>query len=168
MLGNKPCTMIRHLLTVCLFALATSASAQTPTQRLERRVGGQGVVTITQDQRLTNLIDGFQPVLQETEVSDDEFSVQTVLRKKARGYRVQVFWGNARRSDQQRAQHMGEQVTALFPELQAYTTFDSPHWRCRVGDFTTRAEAAKYLKRLRRISPDAMIVQSEIYVYQEK
>ena len=50
--------------------------------------------------------------------------------------------------------------------LKYYTSFDSPHWRCRVGDFITREEANKYLSKLRRISKDAMIVRSEIFVYQ--
>lgn len=159
-----------HLLPICLLSMATStAIAQdTPTQRLERRVEGQGVVTITQDQRLTNLVDGITPIEVQSDKQENDFTVQTVQRKKMRGYRIQMYWGNARRSDQIRADRIGEQVVAIFPELQAYTSFDSPHWRCRVGDFSSREEAAKYLTRLRRISADAMIVPSEIFVYQEK
>ena len=85
---------------------------------------------------------------------------------RVRGYRVQMFWGNSSRADQQKADRIGTQVTTIFPELKYYTSFDSPHWRCRVGDFVSREEANKYLKKLRRISKDAMIVRSEIFVYQ--
>jgi len=159
-----------HLLSLCLLGMATSAATaqDTPTQRLERRVEGEGVVTITQDQRLTNLVDGITPIEEQSDKLENDFTVQMVQRKKMRGYRIQMYWGNARRSDQIRADRIGEQVVALFPELQAYTSFDSPHWRCRVGDFASREEAAKYLTRLRRISADAMIVPSEIFVYKEK
>ena len=87
---------------------------------------------------------------------------------KARGYRIQVFWGGSARIDQTNAQRMGTRVTTLFPELQAYTTFESPNWRCRVGDFVTRQEAADYLKKLKdaKLTDDAIIVKSEVIIYQ--
>lgn len=160
--------MTRLTLTLGLLLLtAASSYAQTPTQRLERRVEGQGVVTLSQDQRLANLVDGIEPLVEASDKPDD-FSVQTVLRKKKSGFRIQMYWGNAARTDQQKAQRIASQVTAIYPELQTYVSFDSPHWRCRVGDFASREEAAKYLNRLRRIRSDAMIVKSEIFVFQEK
>lgn len=159
--------MTRLILTLGLLFAAVLSYAQTPTQRLERRVEGQGVVTLSQDQRLANLVDGVAPIVEASDKSDD-FSVQTVLRKKKSGFRIQMYWGNAARADQQNAERIGNQVTAIYPELQAYVSFDTPHWRCRVGDFATREEAAKYLNRLRRIRSDAMIVKSEIFVFQEK
>lgn len=96
----------------------------------------------------------------------NDFDVRTGARKRLRGFRVQMFWGNTQRTDQLKAKRMGDKVTGAFPELKAYVTFQQPHWRCRVGDFKTRAGAAKYLDRLRKIAPEAMIVRSEIIIYQ--
>ncbi len=96
----------------------------------------------------------------------NDFDVRTGARKRLRGFRVQMYWGNTQRTDQLKAKRMGDKVTGAFPELKAYVTFQQPHWRCRVGDFKTRAGAAKYLDRLRKIAPEAMIVRSEIIIYQ--
>lgn len=159
--------MKKLLLSILFATAATALYAQGYIDKLTRKIPGEGSVTVVQDQRLSNIINALAPLVGVTEErTDDEFSMQVVRRKKVAGYRVQMFWGNAQRSDQQRAQRIGSQVTAVFPELQAYTSFDSPHWRCRVGDFTTREEAAKYLPKLRRISSDAMIVRSEIFILQ--
>jgi len=42
--------------------------------------------------------------------------------------------------------------------------FISPHWVCRVGDFKTREEAARYVTRLRkaRVSYEVRVVSSPI------
>ena len=87
---------------------------------------------------------------------------------KARGYRIQVYWGGSTRTDEANAKRAGAKVTTLFPELQAYTTFESPNWRCRVGDFVTRQEASDYLSKLKeaRLAKDAIIVKSEVLIYQ--
>lgn len=98
--------------------------------------------------------------------SNNDFDVRTGARRRLRGFRIQMFWGNSLRTDQLRAKRLGDKVTGAFPELKSYVSFQQPHWRCRVGDFKTRAGAARYLDKMRKIAPEAMIVRSEIYVYQ--
>jgi hypothetical protein len=98
--------------------------------------------------------------------SANDFDVRTGARRRLRGFRIQMFWGNSLRTDQLRAKRLGDKVTGAFPELKAYVTFQQPHWRCRVGDFKTRAGAARYLDKMRKIAPEAMIVRSEIVIYQ--
>lgn len=95
-----------------------------------------------------------------------DFDVRTGARRRLRGFRIQMFWGNSLRTDQLRAKRLADKVTGAFPELKSYVTFQQPHWRCRVGDFKTRAGAARYLERMRKIAPEAMIVRSEIIIYQ--
>lgn len=160
---------------ICIFFMSIQAVAQTNfMEHLESKVNGQGTVTVLQDQRLANLVNGNeilngnagqQPVQEGEE--DDLPIVNKGTKVKVRGYRIQVYWGGSQRTDQSRAQHAGTMVTNAFPELQAYTSFESPHWRCRVGDFTTRQEAAEYLQKLCDINMgnDAMIVRSEIFIY---
>ena len=85
--------------------------------------------------------------------------------QRVKGYRIQVFFGSNQRSDQTKAQQVGSKLTHSFPELRAYTSFESPHWRCRVGDFTNREEANSYLRKIKaRGFSEAIIVRSEIYV----
>lgn len=182
MLGSKHHQPLQRIgRPLCAVALALvgclAARAQYFTEHLTAQGGaGSGTVTLTQDQRLTNLIDHGVPgthtnstgTVNETDNSnnDNAPAATPAPKKKMRGFRIQMYWGNAQRSDQEKADQMGARVTALYPELEAYTDFSSPHWRCRVGDFTSRDEAAEYLPKLRRLSSDAMIVISEIYVDQ--
>ena len=128
------------------------------------KADGKGRVTVLQDQRLTDYLNGY--------IVDDE-SKQTVEVKQvvqkinARGFRIQVYWGGNQKSEKGKAQMAGYKVTALFPELEAYTSFESPHWRCRVGDFATQKEAAEYLQKIKKanIVKDPIIVKSKIFVF---
>lgn len=161
--------MRKIFLTLILLTQAAGLElfAQRFTDHLQQKKAGQGSVVLIQDLRLTDILNGVQTVTDKTdEEPTEEAGVQTGRKKKVRGYRIQMYWGNSQRSDQQKANQIGAQVSSTYPELQAYTTFESPHWRCRVGDFATREEAAEYLFKLRRISSDAMIVRSEIFIYQ--
>ncbi len=156
------------LLLVALAAFsAQRAMAQNFTDHIEAEVEGQGSVDLVQDPRLESIVNGDVSTFVAAPKADKGVTrTQTGKRQKMRGYRIQMYWGNSQRTDQLKAQRLGAQVTSAYPELRAYTSFASPHWQCRVGDFATREEAAEYLTKLRRISRDAMIVRSEIFVYQ--
>lgn len=85
-------------------------------------------------------------------------------RYKAQGYRIQVYTGANNRVSKQEALQMKQKVQSHFPELSAYVTFLSPRWVCRVGDFSSREEAADYVRQLRRkrISAEVRVVSSTI------
>ena len=173
------------LLMVLAFAFASNAQTKFIDQ-LTRKVEGQGTVTITQDKRLTDLINGIgqrggagqqtaspatEEKAQQQIADEDEPSTPgtaTGKKTKVRGFRIQIYWGGSQRVHQAKAQQAAEKVATMFPEYQAYTSFESPHWRCRVGDFTDRQKAWEALQRLREagVATDAMIVRSEIYIYQ--
>ena len=160
-----------------LLLLVCSANAQTKfVDNLTRVVAGQGRVTVNQDERLTRIING-ESLKEETdkdvdkdeeEDEDPTLVTPTGKKTKVRGYRIQIFWGGSNRADQAKAQQAASQSSMLFPQYKAYTSFESPHWRCRVGDFKERHEAVEALKELRRagLAREAMIVRSEIYIYQ--
>ena len=167
----------RFLMLVLMGAPVASAFAQTGfIERIQEPVKGKGTVTINQDQRLTNIINGLTLPDVSTQSADTEnTNVQSKLpgrpagkRVKARGYRIQVYWGGSQRVDQSKAISAGNKVTSIFPELEAYTSFESPHWRCRVGDFVSRQDAVEFLSKMREanLGSGAMIVRSEIFVYQ--
>jgi len=130
---------------------ANAASA--PTQSAPRRAKKVQVVPINQLPSFAN-----RPI--------NNFDFRQGTRKRMRGFRIQMYWGNTLRTDYLKAKRMGDKVMGAFPELKSYVSFDQPHWRCRIGDFKTRAGASRYLERMRKIAPEAMIVRSEIYIYQ--
>ena len=157
--------MMKNLLSALLFlAISLSSSAQQRFMDHLTAKGGKATVTVNQDQRLTNFVNGdyYDPSEKETvEVT------KVVQKQKVRGYRIQVYWGGSQQSEKGKAQQAGYKVTTLFPELEAYTSFESPHWRCRVGDFATQEDANEYLTKLKKakVAVDPIIVKSEIYMF---
>jgi len=85
-------------------------------------------------------------------------------RHKTKGYRICIFTGGNTRADKQKAQQMGAKCQKRFPELAVYTNFHAPRWVTYVGDFRTRAEAQKYVSRIRNthITYEVRIVSSEV------
>ena len=191
--GNAAKTLLTLLLLFSLSFTSSTAFAQSILKQLrDTTVAGQGKVTIEQDARLDSIVNGqvIVPSVVETKVKVERPISQTMqkttkskvsevlpigqrltgatYREKVKGYRIQVYFGGNQRTDQTNAQKMGNKVMARFPELKAYTSFESPHWRCRVGDFTSREDAGPYISRLRSAGfcPDATIVRSEIYIYE--
>ena len=167
---------------VLVFMVATATmKAQTFTSKLLSEVEGQGSFDIEQDPRLTAIVNGEEVVpstlataskvsaiTTETKVrqdADDLRGKASGMHQKVRGYRVQVFFGGSQRSEESQAKKIGSRVTSMFPELRAYTSFASPHWRCRVGDFTKHEDATAYMHKIKaRGISEAMVVKSEIYV----
>ena len=164
---------MKRLLSITLTFLmcAITMSAQDFIDHITDKVEGQGTVTVHQDTLMDNIVNGkkqYVPEKKEVKQEKKDFTgTQKGKRMKARGYRIQVYWGGSARTEQTNAQRAGARVTIAFPELQAYTTFESPNWRCRVGDFATYKEAEAYLKKINEanVSKGAMIVKSEVYIY---
>ena len=157
------------ILTLSILLCTITMSGQDFTDHLQSAVAGQGTVTVHQDSILDDMVYGKkQFVPEKKEEKRDLPGILKGKKTKARGYRIQVYWGGSTRADQTNAQRAGTRVSAIFPELRVYTTFDSPNWRCRVGDFVTHKEADDYLDKLKsaRLAQGAIIVQSEVYVYQ--
>ena len=143
-------------------------SAQDFTEHLQSTVSGQGTVTVHQDSILNDMVNGKKQFVPEKKKEEKEGTIGISIGKKtrARGYRIQVYWGGSTRTDQANAQRAGARIMAVFPELHAYTTFESPNWRCRVGDFRTREEANEYINKMKeaRLAQGAIIVKSEVFV----
>lgn len=150
------------IISFFLFAL-TSVAQQRFIDHLTAK-GGKGTVTVNQDQRLTDFVNGDYYDPSEKEIVE---VTKVVQKQKVRGYRIQVYWGGNQQSEKGKAQMAGYKVTALFPEYEAYTSFESPHWRCRVGDFATQHEAEEALKKIKKakVANDPIVVKSEIYMF---
>ncbi|MDE7117635.1 MAG: SPOR domain-containing protein [Bacteroidaceae bacterium] len=156
-------------LTFILLLCTITMSAQTFTDHLNSKVAGQGTVTVHHNSAIDDMVNGKKQFTPEKKDDKKDLSgVQKGKKTRARGYRIQVYWGGSTRTDEANARRAGTRITSVFPELQAYTTFGSPNWRCRVGDFATHEEAEEYLDKLRdaRLSQGAIIVKSEVFIYQ--
>lgn len=156
---------MKHIFFILSFLLISlSSSAQTRFIDHVTAKDGNATVSILQPQRLADFLN--------CDIFDNEEKqtvevMQVVQKTKVRGYRIQVYWGGNQQSEKSKAQLAGYKVTALFPELEAYTSFESPHWRCRVGDFKTHQEATEYLNKIKKakIVSDPIVVKSEIFMF---
>ena len=77
------------------------------------------------------------------------------------GYRVQIL-----KTSGNEALDITEKAITDFSEkysdIHAYLTFEEPYYRVRVGDFRTRLEAEKFLKKIKRKYPGAWVIQDYV------
>ncbi len=174
---------MRRLITIIILCVGilTSADAQTFTQRLEKKVAGQGTVTIHQDSVIDRLVnsaslgiksssahpESARQALKQTttkpnrneESEADEKDTNVVNNSpkmirngiKVNGYRVQAFAGGNSRKDRQKAERIGNDIKANFTDVPVYVHFYSPRWICRVGNYRTYEEAHQMLVSLRKL-----------------
>lgn len=164
--------LISYLLSLCFFLLSLPASAQQSfTTYLTRTTAGGGRVVLHQDSEIEALVNGGQ-VAADTIVSHPTPSSPTISptnptrRLRTNGYRVQVFAGGNDRQAKTEAYRMAALVRSTFSDVNVYTSFISPRWTCRVGDFKTHEEAVELLRQMRETQKfrEASIVKSPIIV----
>lgn len=73
------------------------------------------------------------------------------------GFRVQIFLGEPEEASRVKFDFMEE-----YDRMGVYSLFESPYWKIRVGDFESRREAERFLKKLRGQFPGAFIVPETI------
>lgn len=74
------------------------------------------------------------------------------------GYRVQIFFGSKRKD----ALNLKADFLKKYPDIDAYTEYDEPYFKVRVGDFRTQLKAQKFHKELSGDFPNAFIVNDLI------
>jgi len=100
----------------------------------------------------------------ETPVIDNRKKIM-VGSRKVTGYRVQAFAGGNKRADRQKAERIGDQIKASFPNEPIYVHFYSPRWICRVGNYRTYQEAHSMLMKIRGLGiQGACVVKGKITV----
>ena len=168
------------ILTLCI-GISLNADAQTFTQRIQKRVAGQGSVTIHQDSVIDRLVNttplGIKTSTQTNKPSQPSSTSQTnkttptysysqpitsipdtvdsskkIIRGyKINGYRVQAFAGGNSRADRQKAERIGNDIKNHYTNVPVYVHFYSPRWICRVGNYRTYEEAHQMLTSLRNL-----------------
>ncbi|MDE5560677.1 MAG: SPOR domain-containing protein [Bacteroidaceae bacterium] len=91
-------------------------------------------------------------------------------RIRVNGFRVQVYSGGGNQNGKLQARRMADKVKIWFEGLPVYTSFSSPRWLCRVGDFQTREEAMELLQLMRETKqfPMAIIVKSKVNITEDE
>lgn len=81
---------------------------------------------------------------------------------KIDGYRIQItaYSGNNSRN---RAEAERASFKANFPGISVYLSYSEPYFKIRVGNYLTRLEAYKDLKRIQLTYPNAYIVPEKIF-----
>jgi len=74
------------------------------------------------------------------------------------GYRVQIFFGSKRKD----ALEVKADFLKKYPDINAYTKYDEPYFKVRVGDFRTQLKAQKLHKEISGNFPNAFIVNDLI------
>ena len=85
------------------------------------------------------------------------------LQKGIPGYRIHIFSQSGQtareKSIQTRAEFMNN-----FPGIEAYLEYNTPNFQIYAGDFRTKNEAFRELKRIKRSFPRAFIVSATIQI----
>lgn len=105
-----------------------------------------GKVTVVQDERIVNLI---------------AKHINLGEKGKLEGFRVQIFYDSGNNS-KNRAFAKKSQFLAMYPEIGAYLSFQSPNYKVRVGDFRTRLDAEGFKAKIVGTFTDAFVVKDEI------
>ena len=103
-----------------------------------------GRVEIIQDSRIAALV--------EKHIAINE------KQKGIPGYRVQIFFGSNRKD----ALKMKADFLNKYSKINAYTKYDEPYFKVRVGDYRTQLKAQKFHKEISGNFPNAFIVQDLI------
>lgn len=87
--------------------------------------------------------------------------VQSNASKKLTGYRIRVYFENGQNA-RNRSEAIARAVSAAYPGIGVYRTFESPNFKVMVGDFRTRDEALKVYQSLKASYPTALLLKDTI------
>ena len=81
--------------------------------------------------------------------------------KKLTGYRIRVYFENGQNA-RNRSEAVARSISAAYPGIGVYRTFESPNFKVCVGDFRTKDEAMKIYQSLKASYPTAIILRETI------
>jgi hypothetical protein len=78
--------------------------------------------------------------------------------RKIKGYRIQIYFGSERRE----ASRVKTRFLKKYPEHEAYTLYQRPSFKVRVGNFRNKLEAQKLYHKLNQYFQTVFIVPTRI------
>ncbi|MGM0530140.1 MAG: SPOR domain-containing protein [Bacteroidota bacterium] len=77
------------------------------------------------------------------------------------GYRIRIY-ADLGTEAREESEEVRAEFHEEFPEIPIYRNYDDSWWKVYVGDFRTKIEAIKYLKKIRSEFPSAFVVPDKI------
>jgi hypothetical protein len=112
-------------------------------EQLQQRHSDMGNISIKQDPNITQLLNAYY--------------IQNASRPGMQGFRIRIFFDLGQQS-RNNSQIIMDEFMENNPNIAVYRTFDSPYYKVSVGDYRSRDEALKDLKRFGRKYPKAFVV----------
>lgn len=84
--------------------------------------------------------------------------INEAMKGKIKGYRVQIHSG----AEKSKALEIKTKFALLYNNIPVYLDYQQPYFKVRVGDFRTRLEAYKLLKKIILEFSGSYIVQDQI------
>lgn len=134
-------------------AISGALRAQVPPDvftRFESVKPGQGAVKITQDVNIRNLV--------------NLHASQQRKMNGIKGYRICIYLESGqeanKKADQERAKFI-----SLYEDVKSYKRFEYPYFKVYVGDFRTKSEALRFLKRIESNYSDEAFIREDIIAF---
>ena len=140
----------------CFFEMrAQTKQVFTIIDDLETFVPGNGIIQISSDPKITELIGSYS-----SEVSSTKKDYV-----KSKGYRIQVFMSNNSKTAKKEISDKGSLIKGIFPEIAIYNGYSAPNWKLLVGDFRTKEEATVFKQKLLKSIP---ALGKEMYIVPDR
>jgi hypothetical protein len=78
-----------------------------------------------------------------------------------KGYRIQVISTNSR----EQAFRIKAELLSRFPDQKSYTSYQSPQFKVRIGNFVRKEDAEQFRKSLNRFYPRGVYVVEDVIEY---
>jgi len=77
------------------------------------------------------------------------------------GWRINIFF-EAGNNSKKLAIEAKSQFVNRYSDVSCYLIFQEPYYKVRIGDYRTKMEAEKFLKKIERTYPNAFVVKDDI------
>lgn len=84
---------------------------------------------------------------------------------KIDGWRIQIYNSSGAEA-KEKAKEIRSKFVNKYPEVKAYTVYQPPFFKLRVGDFRTKQDAYKFYSEIMRAYPASYMVPDKIYLPQ--
>jgi len=154
-------TLILILASILLGAASAAAQAVPDSVRrapaVDSTLAGKDVFTLIKSAR-----NGKAQIVQSAALKRafDNY-INANASKPLSGYRIRVYYDNDQ-SSRSRSEAIARQISAAYPGIGVYRTFESPNFKVTVGDFRTRDEALALFNELKTKYPAAFIIKDNI------
>ncbi len=146
--------LMKKIILILIFSIfSLSVFSQKETFKIENSgitpvgiISGNGNISITQDVLLR------KAVKRHIEINNNKF----------KGYRVQIYMGSGQKAMGEAQGAKRRFLTRYGNQHGAYTNFDSPFYKVKVGDFRSKAEAMNFKSIIEKTFPNSWVVPGRV------